>query len=136
MLFAAVLGLLTIAAGCKDNASTSPARTTSIPVIVNTSNAFTFVVNAVGYTANESYDLSFTTDSVAYALTIAGYVSGSGSISVLSETGVPLFQDSVLTNKVSAVVLSGRGIPAHCLLSHTSYTGNISFAVAQSQSSH
>jgi hypothetical protein len=68
------------------------------------------------------YDLSFTTDSVVYTLTIVGYSSGGGSISVLNQFGSALFQDSVLTNTVTVLIQSGRGIPAKCILSQTNYT--------------
>ena len=67
----------------------------NLPSVVNTPDAFTFILKADNYTFDETYDLSLSlvdsTDIVVTTLLVTGFVRGdSTQIAVLNALGVPL----------------------------------------------
>ena len=132
------LPLILIAAslfiGCDKNTTdvTIPTNTVigNTPVNVSATNAFTYTIDANGFTTNAGQDLSFTSDSLVYTIVVTGYSSGSATIEVTNQTGAVMMHDSVTTNKVSTIVDSGKGIPKRCMLNFSNFTGKLNFVLA------
>ena len=119
--------------GCrKENTATSPEANTI--VIANTLNAFSFQLSANSYTATLDYTTSFSTDSLACSVTVTGYASGSGSISIADSNYSSVYADSILTNQVVAFTQAGKGVPRRIHLVFSQYTGTIVFALARNGS--
>ncbi len=122
--------LIVILVSCKKEASiNSPAANT--PVVANTQNAFSFNVAANSYTATCEYTLSFSTDSLACSLTVAGQTTGSGSLRIADSNYSTVYADSMLRNQVVAFTQTGKGVPKHIEMLFNGYTGTISFALSR-----
>jgi hypothetical protein len=119
--------------GCKENSTVSIQSSASqnIPVVVSTTNAFTFAIDANAYTASNVYDLTFSTDSLACTLAVGGYVSGNASLYIRDSTTFNVFNDSITTNQASATTQAGKGTPRQFTLSCNNFTGKISFALSR-----
>ena len=123
-------------AACVDIASSPTSTASNAPVVVNVTNAFTYVMMANGYTASVSYDLTFTTDSLAYTLVVANWGAGNATFAVGDASANTIVRDSVFTSKVRTVVQSGKGIPRRFMLGFQNFTGRISLALAANQARH
>ena len=127
--------LLTIVVfgGCKENSTVSiqSSTTNNTPVVVSTTNAFTYAIDANAYTASTAYDLTFSTDSIACTLAVGGYVSGNASMYIRDSMNSIVFHDSVTTNKAIVITQASKGIPRRFILSCNNFTGKISFILSR-----
>jgi hypothetical protein len=126
-------------AGCNKDAVTDPTNNniqvlTNTPVIASTRNVFSITLTAKSYTASSQYDVSFTTDTLACALTVTGQTSGNGILRIIDSNSSVVFADSSLGNKVLASTQTGKGIPKHVKLLFIDYTGTINFALSRNTS--
>lgn len=98
------------------------------PTYASTINAFSYNVNARDFGADVSVPVSFTTDSIAFALSVTKYGGGSGSITV--KTDSLLFRSSDLTTNMSvATTLSLRSAPDTVRVKLSRFTGMVSLAI-------
>ncbi len=123
-------------AACNDTASSPTSIANNAPVIVNVTNAFTYVMMAKGYTASVNYDLTFTTDSLVYSLVVANWGAGSATFVLGDASANTIIRDSVCTSKVNTLVQSGKGIPKRCTLAFQNFTGGITLSLAANQAKH
>ncbi len=131
-----VLAIMAIChAGCKKDDSVN-STSANVPVIANTTNAFTFSLTAKSYTANAEYNLSFSTDSLACSLTVVNQTEGNASLKIIDSANSTVYGDSVLTNKVVAFTQANKGIPKNITLVFKGYTGTLTFALARNNSPH
>ncbi len=136
VVMTSIIGVVMLV-GCSNNKSNpvnSP--TTNIPVITSVNNAFTFNLTAVSYTGAQQYTMSFTTDTIACALTVTGQTAGSGSLIVADSNYATVYADSVLSNQVVAFTQSGKGIPKRISMAFNGYTGTVVFTLARGSSGH
>ncbi len=117
---------------CKQDTSTNSASA-NIPVIASTTNAFTFTLVSNSYTSSLAYDLSFSTDSLAYAITITNQTSGNASLIIFDSNSSIVYSDSLLSNKVLAFTQTNKGIPKNIKLAFNNYTGTLVFALSRSK---
>jgi serine protease inhibitor len=127
---AVLIILLCAFTGCKKDTSVNPSSA-NMPVIANTQNAFAFNLVASSYTSSSAYSLSFSTDSLACALTITGQTSGNGSLRIVDANSSTVYQDSTLSNKVVAITQTGKGIPTNITMVFNNYSGTVSFALSK-----
>jgi hypothetical protein len=130
------LVLLGIFTACNDTASSPTSIANNAPVIVNVTNAFTYVMMANSFTSSVNYDLNFTTDSLVYSLVVANWGAGNTTFVLGDASANTIFRDSVFTTKVSTLVQSGKGIPKRCTLGFQNFTGSISLSLAANQARH
>jgi len=136
---AAVLRTLVVLgafAACNDTASSPTSIANNAPVIVNVTNAFTYVMMANGYAASVNYDLTFTTDSLVYSLVVANWGAGNATFVLTDASANTIVRDSVFTSKVNTLVQSGKGIPKRCTLGFQNFTGSITLSLAANQTRH
>ncbi len=119
--------------GCKENILTN-STSANIPVIANTTNAFAFTLIANSYSSEIEYDLSFSTDSLSYSITVFNQTSGDGSLTILDSNNSIVYSDTLLINKVVAFTQAAKGIPKTIKLTFNNYTGTLSFALSRNNS--
>jgi hypothetical protein len=127
-----ILFAIVVFIGCKENSTVSIQSSTpqNTPVVVSTTNAFTYAIDANAYTASTAYDLAFSTDSLAGTLAIGGYLFGNASLYIRDSTNSIVFNDSVTTNQTIVIAQAGKGIPKRFTLSCNNFTGKISFVLS------
>jgi hypothetical protein len=126
-------------AGCNKGATIDPTSNnlqviTNTPVIASTLNVFSLSLNAKSYTASSQYDVSFSTDTLACALTVTGQTAGNGVLRIMDSKNSVVYADSALGNKVIASTQTGKGIPQNVKLIFVDYTGTINFALSRNAS--
>jgi hypothetical protein len=123
--------------GCTNSNSNNPMTpvtvATNTPVIASVTNAFTYVIMANNYTQNQDWALTFTSDSLVLAVVSSNYKSGSLYFSVTDSTNAAIFQDTLTTNSVTTLIQSGKGIPKHCTINCSAYTGNVTFTLSKNR---
>ena len=117
--------------GCDEDNSLNPTYS-NIPVIASTSNAFAFTLVANSYSADHEYELSFTTDSLAYSIIVSVYSSGNGSVTILDSNGSNIHAESLQGNKVVAFTQTNHGIPKKVKLAFNRFSGTFNFALSRS----
>ncbi len=124
---------IVIFVGCKENSTVSiqSSAPQNTPVVVSTTNAFTYAIDANTYTDSTADDLTFSSDSLACTLAVGSYLSGDASLYIRDSTDSIVFYDSITTNKVIVITQSGKGIPKRFTLSCNNFTGKISFALSR-----
>ncbi len=120
-------------AGCKENTSTNP-RSTNIPVVASTTNAFAINLTANSYTSNAEYGLAFSTDSLSCSIVVANQTSGNASITISDSSNSIVYRDSLLANQVLAFTQAGKGIPKLIKLVFNNYTGTLDLALSRTNS--
>ena len=119
-------------AGCKEDTTVNPPYSNT-PIIASTNNAFTFTLAANSYSANVEYELSFTTDLLAYSIIVSGFSSGSGSLTVeMNASSSYVFVESLQGNKVVAFTQTNHGIPKKVKLVFNGFSGTFNFALSRS----
>lgn len=131
-----VLVLASLLIGCNKNSTSPTATINNTPVAVSVTNAFTFTIDANGYSANAGYDLSFNTDSLVFSLVASNFGSGNASVTVSNLTGGVAMHDSVFSNTVTAIIQSGTGIPKRCTLGFQNFTGKLTLALTSNSTQH
>jgi hypothetical protein len=139
IIISTLLLLAGVLVGCNKDNAVGPANNNlqviaNTPVIASTQNTFSLVLAAKSYTASSQYDLSFSTDTLACALTVTGQTAGSGSLRIIDSNNSIVYADSTLFNKVFASTQTGKGIPANIKLIFNDYTGIISFTLSRTNS--
>jgi len=139
ILMSSIVFLASMIAGCNKDAAIDPAINnlqviTNTPVIASTQNVFSLTLTAKSYTASSQYDLSFSTDTLACALTVTGQTAGNGILRVIDSNNSVVYADSALSNKVIASTQTGKGIPKNIKLIFIDYTGTINFALSRNAS--
>ncbi|MEK9137923.1 MAG: hypothetical protein AAB393_12430, partial [Bacteroidota bacterium] len=104
------------------------------PTITVSPNVFTFSVDAVGLAFLGAGEVAFTTDSLAYTLSITGYRQGGGLFSVLDISGNVILSDSLNSDRsLVNTTIAGR-IPSRFSVSLANFTGRVSIVLVGSRS--
>lgn len=117
--------------GCTDDESVNPGFYNT-PVISKATDALTYSLAADYYTSNAAYNLSFTSDSLAYSLTITNYFSGIGSLRIKDSIGTIIYVDTLQGNRIYSIVEKAQGIPHRFEIDFDHFTGKLNFALAKS----
>lgn len=127
-----VISILIVLNGCqKEEKEIVRQSLENQPVIVNVQNAYTFTVFGDEFSTTRSDPVSFLDDSVSISLTVAAYSGGSGRIRVLATDSTELFQESTDGNKTVVVMRKFPRPPGNITLQLNSFSGQLSFVVAQ-----
>jgi hypothetical protein len=100
------------------------------PAIVNTTNAFTFSVDANRFGHTSRTPVAFTGDSLTYVLAVSGYARGTGVITVVGDDETIIRSDTITSNRTQVnTTLAGR-LPARVEISLQGFTGRVAFTLA------
>lgn len=101
------------------------------PVLVNTADAFTFTVDAVGFSLSETQGLFFAGDSLVATLIVSNYGGGAGQITVTAADSSLFYQGQLTTNRTSVNTSLPRTLPTSVSVVLNQYTGQVTFALAK-----
>lgn len=132
-LFIFLLAFVIYLTGCTDDDSVNSSYYNS-PVISKTTDALAYSLVADYYTQTAGYNLSFTSDSIAFSLIISNYFSGIGSLRVKDSTRSIIFQDTLQGNKILSFTQMDEGIPQKFEIDFDRFTGTVNFALTRTQS--
>ena len=116
---------------CTEDESVNPGYYNT-PVVSKTTNALAYTLLADYYTQTATYDLNFTSDSLAFSLIITNYFSGIGNLELKDTSGAIIYSESLQGNKVISFTQANQGIPKFLHLDFDSFTGKINIALAKS----
>jgi serine protease inhibitor len=119
--------------GCKKDDTIINPTSANIPVIASTTNAFTYTLVANSFTSTTTYNVAFSTDSLACSTTVTNQTSGNASLKISDSTSAIVYSDSSLTNKVLAFTQAHKGIPKTIQVTFTNYTGTLVFALSRNR---
>ncbi len=130
-----LLAILTVIyfAGCTDDEIVKPPYYNT-PAMSKTTDAFAYTLTAEYFTSTAGYDVTFTSDSLAYSLIISSYFSGIGNLDVKDSSGAILYSEILQGNKVISFTQTDLGIPKIIHIDFDHFTGSINFALAKSNS--
>ncbi len=130
LLFSIVVLLVLSVSCCKnDSLVVQTNASNNSTVITNKPNSFSFVVDASLYYYSEALQLQFNAYTMAVAMTISGYSSGSGSVVIKDSSDTTIYQKDLGSNIVSSDVIRITHIPKTINLTLKNYTGKIVIAV-------
>lgn len=101
------------------------------PVVVSTLNAFTFTVDASQFSFERTEPLAFLTDSVVVSLTVLGFSTGNGRLSISGTSSVPFYSEDLASNKTVVQTELQGTIPKTFTIRITNYTGSVSFVLSR-----
>ncbi|MBE0550769.1 MAG: hypothetical protein IH619_00115 [Ignavibacterium sp.] len=134
VLFIFLLAFAVYLTGCTDDDDDINSSYYNTPVISKTTDALAYSLAADYYTQTAGYNLSFTSDSLAYSLIIANYFSGIGSLRIKDTSGIIIYEETLQGNKVYTITETGNGIPGKFEIDFDRFTGTVNFALAKSGS--
>lgn len=100
------------------------------PAIVNTTNAFTFSVDAHRLAYIRRLPVVFTSDSLALVLVVSGYARGSAAITVVGEGETIIRSDTIVSNRMRATTAVTARVPVRIEIALQAFTGKIVFMLA------
>ncbi len=125
VVLATVLGL-----SCDDSVNVESDRQRNTPVVVNTTDAFTFTVDASNLDFNLADSLSFSGTPVVRSLIVSEYGGGRGFIIVEGAATTVVLADTLTSNRIIAGTDVTASAPTHIAIALTGYTGKVTFALA------
>lgn len=102
------------------------------PVISKTTNALSYNLLADYYTQTATYDLNFSSDSIAFSLILTNYFSGIGNLELKDTSGAIIYAETLQGNKIISFTQADQGIPKYLHLDFDRFTGKINIALAKS----
>lgn len=117
--------------GCTEDETVNPGYYNT-PVVSKRTDALAYTLVADYFTSTAEYDLSFTSDSLAYSLIVSSYFSGIGTLEVKDSTGANIYEETLQGNKVISFTQADLGIPKRIKLEFDRYTGIVNFSLAKS----
>jgi len=106
----------------------------NIPVKVNTSNSFTFTVNAKDLTYNLQDELIFDADSIVIILTLTMSNNSNSSVQIFDTENNIIFSELLNNDKVVVNTDIKGIIPKKIILNLTNFTGRLTIVVATDKS--
>ncbi len=106
----------------------NPAANT--PVVVNTSNAFSFTVDANSFNYSETHNLQFSADTLSVAITVSGYVSGTGNIEIEDSKGASIYQKDLTNSTIFVDVFKLVTMPKTLIFNLSHFTGKAVISIA------
>jgi len=119
---------------CKNEiTSLQPNSAQNSPVVTNTTNCFTYSVNANQYSDETQSTLNFRSDSLIVTLTCSEYLSGQAIIAVRDSLSAVIFSDTVMSNKTITVVGMKTNRPKSSYVMLDKFTGKFVFTLIGQQ---
>lgn len=106
----------------------------NIPVLGKSDGAFSYVVVGDDFSATCDETIVFDAKNVSIAIVIDSYEVGTGKISIKNDSSNVIFEKEISSNMVYAAVTELEDIPGQIVLSLKNFTGNMEFALAESDS--
>ena len=125
-----IMGMVLCLCSCTDQStSTTVIGILHSPVTTNTTNSFTFTIDANQYSDNSNNDLSFLSDSLVVTLSSTSYYTGQVIVFVTDASNGIIFSDTVRSSKTVAIAHLKTTKPRHCNISISNLTAKFAFAV-------
>ena len=125
-----IIVVITFILGCKEETILEPPYANT-PVITSTTDAFSYYLAANSYSENSEYEVSFTSDSLAFSIVVYGYTSGTGSLTITDGRGSIVYYESLQSNKVHAFTQANKGIPVKINLAFNQFSGTFNLSLAR-----
>ncbi len=130
-----ILGLFLISflalSACHKNDILSPENNDqNIPVVANVQNAFSFVVAARSYNHSDNYNLQFSGDTLAVAVTISRFINGSGEITIYNGNNSVIYSKKITSNIILADVMQPQTMPARINIDLNNFSGSLVLSAA------
>ena len=116
---------------CNESVNSDADPQSNKPVVVNTTDALTFTVDATNFDFNLADSLSFSGTPVARTLVVSDYRSGNGFIIVEGAGTTVLLSDTLNGNRIIVGTEVTSSAPTHIAIALTDYTGKVSFTLAR-----
>jgi hypothetical protein len=100
------------------------------PAVVNTTNAFTFSVDAHRFAYISRLPVVFTSDSLALVLVVSAYARGSAVITVVGEGETIIRSDTIASNRMRVTTMVTGRVPVRIEIALQAFTGKIVFMLA------
>jgi hypothetical protein len=135
VVLSVVLGvLLTLSPSCsleRNTVVSPPATPKNQPVIVSTTDVFTFTVDAVNYSYSTTQAVSFSSDSLVATLVVTNYSLGTGEIESSTADGIPFYSEVLNGDRTAVLAVVPPSTPRSVSISLAGYTGAVSFVLAK-----
>lgn len=128
MKYTILLIFLLFVVACVEDPADPNNPNNSMPVIVNTTNTYTYSIHAQDYSNVLTDYLNFNSDSLEVYITLGNYTSGSGSISIESDSMV-IFSDSLNSNKTFIKTGIVVDVPNWVHIQFTAFSGDLSMVI-------
>lgn len=102
----------------------------NVPNVASTQNAFGYYVTAQSFTFVQTVPLTFTCDSLSYALSISGYSYGTASILIYADSLRYRSSDLVFNTNQAFMFSLMRCKPDSITLTFSRFSGRVSFALS------
>lgn len=116
---------------CNESVNSDTDAQTNRPVLVNTTDAVTFTVDAANLNFNIADSLSFSGTPVVRTLVVSEYASGSGYIIVEGNASTVLLSDTLNSDRILAATEFTASAPTRIAIALTNYSGKVTFALAR-----
>jgi len=116
---------------CNESVDSGTDAQKNHPVLVNTTDAVTFTVDAANLNFNIADSLSFTGTPVVRTLVVSEYTSGVGYIIVEGNASTVLVSDTLNSNRILAGTEYAASAPTRIAIALTNYSGKVTFALAR-----
>lgn len=116
---------------CNESVDPDANAQRNVPVLVNTTDAVTFTVDAANLNFNIADSLSFSGTPVVRTLVVSEYASGTGYIIVEGSASTVLLSDTLNTNRILAGTEFTASAPTRIAIALTNYSGKVTFALAR-----
>lgn len=127
-----ILFVIVLISSCKKNEDTLviPDEVFNNTPSVSISNEnFSYAIKANKFTKDESYSLTFTTDSVKVSLAVSNLTNGSAKVEVILKDGSKPFYRLLLTNYALSEQFKVKSDFSKINISFTNFTGDFAFNV-------
>jgi hypothetical protein len=99
------------------------------PVIVNAADTLTYILDAVGFSFDQTIAVSFSTDSLLATLVVMSYQGGSGQLIVSAADGSVFYSSELNSNRTIVTKTFPRVRPEYFSMSLSGYTGQVTFVL-------
>ncbi len=122
------LPALLVLAGCMEG-PISGIDAANTPAVGSQRNSFAFSVLARACDLDQTYPLTFDSDSASVGVAVTGYRGGSGTLEVLDAAGQLVFSWSLAGNVAEGTTAPLTARPATARVHLTGYTGTVAIGV-------
>lgn len=120
-----------VLSSCNESVDSNADAQKNHPVLVNTTDAVTFTVDAANFNFNIADSLSFSGTPVVRTLVVSEYSSGTGYIIVEGSASTVLLSDTLNSDRILAGTTFTASAPTRIAIALTNYSGKVTFALAR-----
>ncbi len=128
MKYAILIFLLLFLIACVEDPTDPNNPNNNMPIIINTTNTYTYTIQAEDYSHELTDYLSFNSDSIEVYITLGNYSSGSGNIRIESDSLI-IFVDSLNSNRTFIKTGIVVDVPNRADIKFEEFSGDLSMVI-------